>query len=243
MEYFVLAFKTSLCLANLVPAGVINIDPISLIDSLISLFFAAIFGWLITNSYKYSSNSIYGGRQIISSIIPLTLIVCVIITVVKSSLALSLGLVGALSIVRFRTPIKDPEDLIYLFISIVTGLGFGANQNLYTSIGISLILLILAWRSLIKSKRYLKLNHGEEFNLNLEWKSNLEQISVSGIIDILSKTCSEISLIRFDNSKVQKNLILQISLKEMENIENLIKDISILNPEISSQIFNSSIEY
>lgn len=243
MEYFFLDYKTSLLLANVVPDGFINVDSISLIDAIISLFFASIFGWLITNSYKYSSSSIYGGRQITSSIIPLTLIVCVIITVVKSSLALSLGLVGALSIVRFRTPIKDPEDLIYLFISIVTGLGFGANQNLYTSIGISLILLLLASRSLIRNKRYLKLKHGEEFNLNLEWESNLEQISVAGIIDIVSKTCSEISLIRFDNSKLQKNLILQINLKETENIENLIKDISILNPEISSQIFNSSLEY
>ena len=51
-----------------------------------------------------------------------------IITVVKSSLALSLGLVGALSIIRFRTPIKEPFELSYLFMSIAIGLGFGANQ-------------------------------------------------------------------------------------------------------------------
>ena len=53
----------------------------------------------------------------------------IIITIVKSSLALSLGLVGALSIVRFRTAIKDPEELSFLFISIAIGLGMGANQG------------------------------------------------------------------------------------------------------------------
>src|SRR6056300_1641973 len=55
-----------------------------------------------------------------------------VISVVKSSLALSLGLVGALSIVRFRTPIKEPEELAYLFVSIAVGLGLGANQRLAT---------------------------------------------------------------------------------------------------------------
>ncbi len=55
----------------------------------------------------------------------LTVITLLVISIVKSSLALSLGLVGALSIVRFRTAIKDPEELIYLFFSIAIGLGMG----------------------------------------------------------------------------------------------------------------------
>ena len=62
-----------------------------------------------------------------------------IITIVKSSLALSLGLVGALSVVRFRTAIKEPEELSYLFFTIAIGLGFGANQTLITVIGFVLI--------------------------------------------------------------------------------------------------------
>ena len=56
----------------------------------------------------------------------------VMITIVKSSLALSLGLVGALSIVRFRTAIKEPEELSYAFLSIAIGLGLGADQRLTT---------------------------------------------------------------------------------------------------------------
>ena len=55
-----------------------------------------------------------------------------VISVVKSSLALSLGLVGALSVIRFRTPIKEPEELVYLFLSISLGLGYGSGQFLLT---------------------------------------------------------------------------------------------------------------
>jgi uncharacterized membrane protein YhiD involved in acid resistance len=63
-----------------------------------------------------------------------------IITVVKSSLALSLGLVGALSIVRFRTPIKEPEELAYLFMAIAIGLGLGADQLVPTATATGVIL-------------------------------------------------------------------------------------------------------
>ena len=66
-----------------------------------------------------------------------------VISIVKSSLALSLGLVGALSIVRFRTPIKEPEELAYLFLCIAAGLGLGANQTLPTIIAIILILTVM----------------------------------------------------------------------------------------------------
>ncbi|MHC4991097.1 MAG: DUF4956 domain-containing protein [Planctomycetota bacterium] len=58
----------------------------------------------------------------------LTLVTIAVISVVKSSLALSLGLVGALSIVRFRAAIKDPEELVYLFLCIGVGLALGAEQ-------------------------------------------------------------------------------------------------------------------
>jgi uncharacterized membrane protein YhiD involved in acid resistance len=66
--------------------------------------------------------------QFANSFLLLGMTTCVIIIVVKYSLALSLGLVGALSIVRFRAAIKDPEEITVLFLVIAIGLSFGANQ-------------------------------------------------------------------------------------------------------------------
>ena len=72
----------------------------------------------------------------------------------KSSLALSLGLVGALSIVRFRAAIKEPEELVYLFLIIAIGLGCGANQLIITTIGIifALVLIVVYSKYLKNSK-------------------------------------------------------------------------------------------
>ena len=77
----------------------------------------------------------------------LSLIVTLIITVVKSSLALSLGLVGALSIVRFRTAIKNPEELIFLFLCIGIGIGLGANQIFLVSCAVITFIVVYVYMS------------------------------------------------------------------------------------------------
>jgi hypothetical protein len=59
----------------------------------------------------------------------ITMTTMLIITIVKASLALSLGLVGALSILRFRAAIKEPKELAYWFLAIAIGLDFGARQR------------------------------------------------------------------------------------------------------------------
>ena len=97
---------------------------------------------------KYGTN--LSNRSRLSKLFPvLTLTIILIISVVKSSIALSLGLVGALSIVRFRTPIKEPEELIYLFLCISIGIGLGANQTIATVV---IILLILIFIPFLKNK-------------------------------------------------------------------------------------------
>ena len=89
---------------------------LSVLDILIRLFTGLLLSLLIVYHYNKNSNSL-SDRNFFSRTFPLILLTTLlVISVVKSSLALSLGLVGALSIVRFRTPIKEPEDLVYLFI-------------------------------------------------------------------------------------------------------------------------------
>ena len=130
-------------------------DPGTLVISqlLLNLLIAAIVSVIIKIHYR-RYGSVITNREEFSNVFPfITLTTVLVISVVKSSLALSLGLVGALSIVRFRTPIKEPEELAYLFISIAAGLGFGANQTLPTLVSILFILICI---SLIKfnSKNY-----------------------------------------------------------------------------------------
>ena len=82
--------------------------------------------------------------------IPLAIITTLVITVIKFSLALSLGLVGALSIVRFRAAIKEPEELVYLFFIIAIGLANGANQFILSIIATLIIVAFLFLRNFYK---------------------------------------------------------------------------------------------
>ena len=88
---------------------------IGIIPTLINFFLCLILGFVLRYFYLHKSNSLNGKNNIASILPVLTGIIFLVIVIVKSSLALSLGLVGALSIVRFRTPIKEPEELVYLF--------------------------------------------------------------------------------------------------------------------------------
>jgi hypothetical protein len=91
------------------------------------LIIGAVLAMYIRFLYRWTSAS--SSADSIAKVFPLlTLVTIAVITVVKSSLALSLGLVGALSIVRFRAAIKDPEELVYLFLCIGVGLSLGAEQ-------------------------------------------------------------------------------------------------------------------
>jgi hypothetical protein len=117
-----------------------------------------------------------------------------IITVVKSSLALSLGLVGALSIVRFRAAIKEPEELGYLFLTIAVGLGFGADQRAVTVVAFSLILgLIFLYRTYASS--------GAEQNslfLKIRTRPDSAAIDIEALAGEVTRSCSSSSLRRFE---------------------------------------------
>ena len=124
--------------------GLTEPAPLSLETLLINLLLGAVLAYGLAWHYirfgKTNSN-----RAELAQVFPIIVMATIlIISVVKSSLALSLGLVGALSIVRFRTPIKEPEELGYLFIAIAIGLGFGADQRQSTAIAIVCILVVLA---------------------------------------------------------------------------------------------------
>ncbi len=119
---------------------------------IMSLVLAAVLGVLLGQAYIVFGKSLSSRRAFARNFLLLTVTTTLIISIVKSSLALSLGLVGALSIVRFRAAIKEPEELAYLFLAISVGLGLGAGQALVTVVALTIILGLVAVRSLVKGK-------------------------------------------------------------------------------------------
>ena len=124
--------------------------PLSLVPLSINLTVGIVLGFVLSFHFRRFGSTL-SNREGFASVFPLILLTTVlVISIVKSSLALSLGLVGALSIVRFRTPIKEPEELAYLFLAIAMGLGLGAAQTVPTVLASAVILFVMAFRKIIR---------------------------------------------------------------------------------------------
>lgn len=108
-----------------------TLSPLSVLASIVCSAFLA---WIITIIYLKNYRGYGQPYQMCFSIMICAVVTCAIIMIIGSNIALSLGLVGALSIVRFRTPIKDSRDLAFLFWSICIGLGCGADAYVIVSI-------------------------------------------------------------------------------------------------------------
>ena len=149
-----------------------------------------------------------------------------IITIVKSSLALSLGLVGALSIVRFRAAIKEPEELAYLFLAIGLGLGFGADQRLVTVVAFAAIALVVILRSLCHRREQ---NH----NLHLTISShNPVKIPLEQIVDTLKAHCTEVSLRRVDESKELLEAAFQVEFDDFDALSQTKNELQRINEHV-----------
>jgi uncharacterized membrane protein YhiD involved in acid resistance len=144
-----------------------------------------------------------------------------VITVVKFSLALSLGLVGALSIVRFRAAIKEPEELVYLFFIIGIGLANGANQFLVSIICTFFIILILF------IKKYFDNNKNAK---NLSDSSvNVLQIEISdkgkGIEEIITVLKTKTLYLKLKSFRIEKEVSQYVFWFDVKknDISNFIK--------------------
>jgi len=194
----------------------LNSEKITLPFAILNFVICFIVSMVLKKYYENYSNSLTGKFHIGTIIPTLSLIVFILIIIIKSSLALSLGLVGALSIVRFRTHIKEPEELVYLFLAITIGLGFGAGYTLLTTLLVSFIIII---NYLFLSVRKENISNNE-YTLLYESKNN--DLKLQELIDKLNFFTTSIKFIRVDSKKQKHSVVLLISLSENSSIENIV---------------------
>ena len=187
---------------------------------ILSLFFCIISSFILMYVYKNKANSLSSKIQISMIIRLLSNITFLVILIVKSSLALSLGLVGALSVIRFRTPVKEPEDLAFLFFAIALGIGYGALQIYSTSI-IFLILIIIIWFFLSRRKEGL----GKNFNLMIECNFDKSQKDFDKILNSLKKNCHEAEMVKIEKQDSSMMLFFKISFDKTDNLKLLINNL------------------
>ncbi|MEF2967872.1 DUF4956 domain-containing protein [Paenibacillus sp. M1] len=119
------------------------VSDISISKILITLAVSFIIGLFIFILYKRVFSGVLYSKSFNVSLIGMTMVTAMIIIAVNSNLVLSLGMVGALSIVRFRTPIKDPTDLIFLFWAAAAGIVTGAGFFTLAAVGSVIVGLVM----------------------------------------------------------------------------------------------------
>ncbi len=182
---------------------------------IINVLLAALLAMALNWVYVKFGNSLSNRKQFGKNFLLITLTTMLIISIVKSSLALSLGLVGALSIIRFRAAIKEPEELSYLFMAIAIGLGFGADQTLITIVAFIVIMTIV-----IGVKKFSKKNQSDQ-NLHLTIHSpDSKKIKIEYILNVLKTHCDHIDLRRLDESNGSIEASFIVESKNFEQLNN-----------------------
>ena len=212
--------------------NLINLDYIQETDYFFTIFsflICLICSFILKKIYEISSSTLTGKAQI-SNIIPLlSATTFLVILIVKSSLALSLGLVGALSIVRFRTPIKEPEELVYLFISIAIGLGFGSGQITITSTIFLLIIIVIF--IFYRNKTY---QNNNDYNLLIEI-DKFENFETDFILESIKSNIDNYDLIKYEINEENITIMFKLNVLNIDIIDKTRKNIlkSLPNSKVS----------
>lgn len=191
-----------------------------------NLLIVVILTYLIKIVYVSYSQSLSNKDYFSKNFVVLGIATCIVITIVKSSLALSLGLVGALSIVRFRAAIKEPEELVYLFLVITTGLGLGANQVKITVLGVLIAITVIIVFSFFSKKKVKSLDLNV-FQLSFVMNKEISDQVFSRVLLALNKNCKEIDFISMSSDKNESSIHFEIS-------PNSIKSVSAINKELKN---------
>ncbi len=202
----------------------VQIDTTQYLSSLIC---AAILSILIQIVYNKFSTTLSNKIDFSKNFVVLGITTTIVIMIVKNSIALSLGLVGALSIVRFRAAIKEPEELVYLFLVIAAGLGCGSGQIKITIMGIIFSLIIVIFYSLFFNKSRQKLS--EQLNLSLVTKEKIDEKEISKIVDIIKEKTLEADFISLVKTEGETNINFDVKLDDFNKLNSLIKRIELSN--------------
>ncbi len=205
---------------------------------LMNISVAALLGMFIFISYMISHRGTIYSKKFNASLVILTVLTGMVMTVIGNNIALSLGMVGALSIVRFRTAIKDSRDTVYIFWAIVIGICCGVGDYLVASIGSGVTFVVILILGCIKSDNRMLLIVRADLSKQLMIKSQVYKLfSGKAILRVENTTPDTVELIYELTQKMVKKAEktepdIAESIYRLENIEYV--NLVMQNDEISN---------
>jgi len=213
----------------------ISLPEISL-DTLFWNFLLCVFlSFILCWHFNVRSKKRYLRRDLGLVLPVICLTTLLVISVVKSSLALSLGLVGALSIVRFRTPIKEPEELAYIFLSIAIGLALGADQREVAALSLVIILTVISMIDRLKPKYSTS-----DANLMLNLEVSSTDATTESVLAMLQSISPETNVRRIDQNHQNLSVTALLKIKDADSIHQFSKDFQEKFPDGSFSFIDDS---
>lgn len=195
------------------------------VDTVIALLFAVVVGAYIYYFYKKVYKGVMFSKMFATALAGMTVITAFIILAVTSNVVLSLGMVGALSIVRFRSSIKEPVDIIYIFWAISEGIVIGSKQYLLAIIGTIAVSIVIATFSTHKESlnRYILVvrHKGKYKEIINEIKSNCKKYEVKSNTLYANNEQELITEVIID--KNEENFIEKLKQYETITMASLVK--------------------
>jgi len=199
----------------------------------INLVLAALVSLIISLIYIHWGSSLSNRRVFAANFMLLTITTTSIILVVRSSVALSLGLVGALSIVRFRTAIKEPEELAYLFLAIGLGIGLGDNQRLVVLLTLVVAIIVMGLMKLFRSTK-------ADVNLHLSVASaEPNKVELDDIVDVLDQHCSKVKLLRLDENPEAIDTSFLVEFRRVSDVSQTSAALKSLSPAVEVTLLDN----
>ena len=121
-----------------------NLTVDAVLEIMLSLVISFVVGLVIYRVYRIFFGGVVFSRSFAATLVGMCVLTCMVTLAISTNIVISLGMVGALSIVRFRTAIKDPMDLLYLFWAITGGITIGAGMYLLAFAGSIMMILVIA---------------------------------------------------------------------------------------------------
>jgi len=202
------------------------------------LLASTIAGLVLRKFYMRYSLTFSSPRNYGNTLLLVLVSVSSIIAIVKSSLALSLGLVGALSVVRFRTAVKEPYTLSYILLSVCTGIGIGAEQYIFAGLvlatGITLTTTLTMSANINSSKANILSNNCEAVSI-----SSSEMSSIENSIRFLKESVNLVNIKSINAVEGLCSAVIEIQAEDHSSLTKLISEISSFDGILSVSTYNS----
>ncbi len=182
----------------------------TLLTIIVDMAIALIIGILIYEIYKRYFLGVIYSRTFALTLVGMTVLTCMVTLAISTNIVISLGMVGALSIVRYRTAIKEPLDIMYIFWAITMGITIGASMYLLAAVGMVFMLVIIL---IMHSRKDI----GSSYIMIVHSKADVEK-EVTDKLGGMSYTIKS-KTVRQDNTEL--TVQLDCNEKKMEFADNI----------------------